>query len=336
MTVRPHGAPGVVRVSVARMRRPSLRGVGIALAIAGIFSMGVASGRLLMPIDHTAGEPIVLSPSAPGVSSAATTVPDVAGLEVADARAVWADAGLAVDQIEIGRRPHAGAEGTVVSQVPDPGSLYERGTRLFLAVSQPGVVPDLVGKTSSDAQSVMSELGASLNVTERFAPKVAPGTILSSTPAAGAPLDAVVAVVVASAGDSVYLANLDDELGDCGVEDSVTMGSSDLGPSLLCDPYDGESATARYALAGLNGVVEGTLMMVADGATATVAITADGTPMGSFAVPGDGSPVPVHVELASVSVLELQVVTAGDGSVALGELRVTGPPKAIALLAGES
>lgn len=319
----------------AHLRPPSSI-VGRVLVGVGIFTLGLAAGRLLMPIDHEASGPIVLNgPAATTNAEVASTVPDVGGLSLTDARAVWADAGLPVGTIEISRRPYAGVENIVVSQVPVPGSAYAEGDRLFLAVARQGVMPALIGATLADAQATMTDLGSSLDVRERFAPRAQPGTILSTSPAAGAPLDVMVSVTVASAGDAVYLASLPDQSGDCWSEDSWTVGATELGPSLLCDPYEGESARSRFVLAGFNGFVDGSLMMESDG-SATVTISVDGALLGTFDVPGDGSLVPVHLGMAAVSVLQIQVSTTGGGTVALGEMRVTGAPKAIAHLAEQS
>jgi beta-lactam-binding protein with PASTA domain len=145
------------------------------------------------------------------------SVPDVRGRTPAVAGLV-----LRAEGLEVAPEPHPTQEsgtspGTVVLQDPDAGADVAAGTAVQLTLATPWtiVVPELQGKTTSEAEAILAAAAAELierlgltsglpglslgAVTERADP-AAPGTILEQLPAAGerASLYAAVDVVVSA------------------------------------------------------------------------------------------------------------------------------------------
>jgi beta-lactam-binding protein with PASTA domain len=119
-------------------------------------------------------------------------VPEVEGATVAEATATLRDVGL---RVEVRRVVSTEPEGTVIVQTPASGEEVDRETVVVLDVAKSAPppppetveVPDLVGLTSSEARSRLSELG--LRWTQRpFESSRPQGTVLRQSPGAGAEL----------------------------------------------------------------------------------------------------------------------------------------------------
>nr|WP_306429033.1 Stk1 family PASTA domain-containing Ser/Thr kinase [Corynebacterium sp. 76QC2CO] len=91
-----------------------------------------------------------------------TEVPDLAGLNTADAAKALADAGLELDPVVREEASETVAEGQITQQQPSAGSQVSRGSRVVITVST-GLpterVPLLVGQTWQQAQENLASLG---------------------------------------------------------------------------------------------------------------------------------------------------------------------------------
>lgn len=124
------------------------------------------------------------------ISSAGDTqeIPDVTGKTQAEAKTMLTVAGFklglvteeASDTVE---------EGKVISQDPLPGSNAEKNTTVNIVISKGKEqvdVPNLVGKSESEARSMCSSLGLSLSVSERqHSSSVPEGQVIMQNPTSG-------------------------------------------------------------------------------------------------------------------------------------------------------
>ena len=126
------------------------------------------------------------------VSLGPCTVPDVVGMSESDAESAINSAGLSVGSIGYLYSDNVEA-GCVISQYPIPGTVVDSGTEVDLDISLgpdtggPTVeVPDVVGKTESDAKSVITS--ESLNVgtiSNDYSDTVPKGFVISQSPSGG-------------------------------------------------------------------------------------------------------------------------------------------------------
>jgi serine/threonine-protein kinase len=113
-------------------------------------------------------------------------VPDMVGLDEADARAALADAGL---ELRVrSEMPHRDApEGAVVAQSPLPGQLARPGAPVEATLSEGPrrrTVPDLRGLSGRQAQIVLERLGFSASV-DTASSDVERGRVVGTRPEAG-------------------------------------------------------------------------------------------------------------------------------------------------------
>lgn len=83
-------------------------------------------------------------------------VPDVRGRNAADATAVLTDAGFTVN---LDTAYVDGASGLVVSMTPEPGERQSHGQLITVQVSEPRVIPNVVGKTYREASAELDARG---------------------------------------------------------------------------------------------------------------------------------------------------------------------------------
>lgn len=124
------------------------------------------------------------------VRSGVTSVPDVVGVPMAEARAVLADAGLNLAESEQGRYDDAVAAGAVAQQRPRAGSLVKRRSEVDVVESlgpQKLEVPDLRGKDIQSARLTLTAAGLQPGRVRRvYASTGLPGTVVDQVPAPGA------------------------------------------------------------------------------------------------------------------------------------------------------
>jgi serine/threonine-protein kinase len=126
-------------------------------------------------------------------------VPAVRRLPEAEAKRLLEQANL---QVEIQRDYHARiAEGRVIDQNPAAGNTIEAGKVVVITVSQgkpPVSVPELVGRTETDAGDLLRAAGLGVSVVEEFSVEVARGTVIRQKPGPGKIIvkDSIVTIVV--------------------------------------------------------------------------------------------------------------------------------------------
>ncbi|TQN40697.1 serine/threonine-protein kinase [Blastococcus colisei] len=137
-----------------------------------------------------------------GISTGTIDLPDVTGRAEAEARAILTQAGFSDVQISTEQVDSAEAPGTVLSTTPGAASPAGRDTRIVLQVSGgPGdlEMPDLIGRTEAAARQALQSAGftGTITVTPVAAePADVPGTVVETTPAAGAAVPAGQAITL--------------------------------------------------------------------------------------------------------------------------------------------
>jgi beta-lactam-binding protein with PASTA domain len=127
------------------------------------------------------------------VSTGAETVavPDVVGKTAAEAEVEIQDAGL---RISTSQEPSDDVElGLVIRTDPEAGTEVELGATVAVVVSsgaEPIVVPDVTGRTESDARAELEDLGLVVEVRTESSEDVDEGLVVSTDPAAGATVEA--------------------------------------------------------------------------------------------------------------------------------------------------
>lgn len=210
----------------------------------------------------------------------ATTVaelqmPDVRGLDRATAEQVLADSGIPLDVIVTHDAPSVARQGVVVEQSPAFGASDISTVDLGLAV--PVTMPDLSGKTQDEAVEILSGFGAGVSISYAYSKDAPAGTVLTGDPAVGEPLAQTAAIVVATAGSTLPLTQLDAIAGRCGSESNVAIDGHDFATALSCAVPVGKEADTTWMLS-----------KAVDRFTATVGIADDGMP---------GSTVPYQILL---------------------------------------
>ncbi len=114
-------------------------------------------------------------------------VPNVVGMTQAAAAASLDDAGLKLGAISTVESDTAPA-GQVISQNPEAAREVKTGSAVDLVISAGAVtvaVPDVVGSSSSDAESAISAVGLVTVTTDEYSDTVAEGSVVAQVPAAG-------------------------------------------------------------------------------------------------------------------------------------------------------
>jgi len=117
-------------------------------------------------------------------------VPDVIGKTFEEAKAAMKNAGLDVGK-SVRQESTEKAPGVVLAQQPAAASRVERTTKvdLVVAVAPKIIVPQIVGKTSTDAEGALRQAGLVSGMKTTRESSEASGIVLSQRPAAGQALD---------------------------------------------------------------------------------------------------------------------------------------------------
>lgn len=139
-------------------------------------------------------------------------VPNVVGLQFADARRRLEAAGFDATEGENQTHPTA-PKGSVLGQLPGPGSLEARGTTVILDVSlgaKRGTVPDLAGLTRREAEQALAAAGFDLgDVSERIDARPR-GEVIATVPRTGMSVlqPAAVSIVLSAGPDAVTVPDM--------------------------------------------------------------------------------------------------------------------------------
>ena len=310
----------------------------IACTLAGLILGWVLRGSLFTDENVATDGPS----QSPGVEAKVTLpMPDVRGLNEADARQVLADAGFDSSIVKISNTPSVAAAGSVAAQDPVAGTMNP--TSITLSLPSPAVMPSIVGKDVSEASKTLALLGAQPTVKRIFDAKAGPGSVLSTDPAPGSPLTATPTLTVASTPASAPLSSLKGT-GSCGSVTSGSVNGTSLTTGIRCESYSKEETTfwiLGRGLSRLKGVV-GIDDSSDSSSRVKVTVTADGKPLVDQVV-SYGQSVNLDADVSGVLRLEVTVsdANAGTGSnsssnktpyLTIGNAVVLGSEEAVAAL----
>jgi serine/threonine-protein kinase len=162
--------------------------------VAGEASDTVPEGSVISQ-DPRAGASVEASASVDLVVSAGketTSVPELVGLTEEEALAAIRASGLTLETIQ---REYSSdvEEGLVISQQPETGTTVELGSSVTITVSRGTElvrVPDVVGKSSSEASAEIQGVGLAVQTSEEFSETVARGVVIRQSPQGGVSIDA--------------------------------------------------------------------------------------------------------------------------------------------------
>ncbi len=121
---------------------------------------------------------------------APVAVPDVAGMDIAQATRVIDNAGLTVERVEESFDPDTPG-GTVFATSPESTSELSRGDGVVLRVSNAIEAPDVVGMKEAEALEMLAEAGLTVSSTSTVPEEVAKtaDTVVTMSPEAGGLVD---------------------------------------------------------------------------------------------------------------------------------------------------
>jgi hypothetical protein len=301
--------------------------------------LGLLGGGILIGWAMGSDEDLVkaeAAPPTPATSASAQptgpVMPDVRGLDAADAQQVLADVGVAAQDVSLTDAPAAGESGLVIAQTPVYG--YAIDGPVTLSVSTPAVVPKFKGRPADEVLDELDELGAQVDTTSRFLPDVPVGEIASIDPPPGSPLPETVSVTISAEPDELALVEVSPVDDTCFTDqDSINGTSYD---DLLVCSTDSSAADQAWLIgragARLTGVV-GVPDSSDPSSSMTVQIIGDGQVLASFTATY-GSEQPLDVDVTGVLRLTIRYgsTTNDYGDVGLGHLTLLGDADLLAAL----
>lgn len=318
-------SPGV---QAAGPLKRSLRKAGVGavvlllLAFLGAAFVGGWTVHGLLQTYLSGEETTASSENTTAAAAVQRAMPDIRGLQVADAKQILADTGVDVAQLQLQERPWGGPAGLVITQNPVVG---EAATGpITLTVSTPAAMPDLTGRTRQEALEALRALGVEASVSEEYALAKPTGTVLRSSVKPGDPLPLDVQLVVAQAGGSVFLSSIDPVSSSCATGEYKVNGIS-YEDSLSCAAGRDKPNTYNWQVSGKAMYLEGSVG-VADsetaGARVTVTVVGDGRVLGDLPATV-GAPARLGIDITGVQRLELRVQGTAKSAV-LAEARLKG------------
>jgi serine/threonine-protein kinase len=167
-------------------------------------------------------------------------VPNVTGMTPSEAQTAITDAGLVVGDVEQQYSDEA-TPGVVMDQSPEPGVEAEKGSSVKLVVSKGKellTVPDLKGKTESEASRLAREAGFALDVPERVPSKDIPkGIVIAQSPEAGTE-QAKGTLIVLTISEGPELKQVPDILGKSKADAQAAIEAAGLAPKFTEDFSD--------------------------------------------------------------------------------------------------
>ena len=190
---------------IAPSRRGPKRSRRMLIAIlAAVIALGAAGAGVAL----TAGSGSANKSSKP--SGAVTTkkrisMPDVIGLPLAHARSQLRRAGIT--DITVVEEASSQTAGTVLSTDPSSGARVNGGVTVTVG-KKPTNMPDVTGKSLSDATTNLEGLGLTVKPIDVLDDTKADGTVLTQEPTAGSPIGREATLKVARRSVSTFLADL--------------------------------------------------------------------------------------------------------------------------------
>lgn len=182
-------------------------------------------------------------------------VPDVTGKSLSEATETLERAGFKIGKQE-STYDSSVESGKVISTNPKAGEKATKGSKVDIMISQGHekiTVPDVTGKTLSEATSTLTSAGFSVNSSEEASNNVASGLVISTDPRAGSEVQkgSIVNVKVSKGADKVSVPNITGlSLSDARAKaESVGLTISQTG-SEHSDKYDVNYVISQSPAAG--------------------------------------------------------------------------------------
>ena len=247
---------------------PDLAGQTVAQAEAALTAQGLALGKIEQAFSEDVEAGVVIDQSpAPGVELDKESkvdlvvskgvellpVPQLVGMSESDASKAAREAGFELD-VPQRKASSTVPKGDVISQAPKAGEQAARGSLVVLVVSEgPELkqVPDVVGDSSSTAQSTLTKAGFKVKQSEDYSETVKKGVVISQSPDAPAIVTAgsTISLVVSKGPERVTVpdvtgksqAEATSELENLGLKVTTNFQiSPDEGFVLTQDPLPGD------------------------------------------------------------------------------------------------
>lgn len=309
---------------------------GILVLLLGVFGAGGVAGWLVhdrIQADRAQSMPPVIE--IPMISdSISKVVPDVRGLSLNEATQALADLNITPDTITTEEVPWAGTPGLVVAQDPVVGSAFDGS--LHLSISAAATVPDLLGKTQSDAMDSLLALGVQPQIERRFDPSAKTGTVIALSQEPGAPLADDLTITVADVGSSILLSTLKNanSSGDCSNTKGSVNGTS-YDNALACASSRNSEERVTAWILGRHGsrftAVLGVLDTDPADSRVSVRVLADGVEV-QKAEATYGAPTTIDVDVSSTLRLEVAVASPTNTRAVLANALIKGTTDQIDLL----
>lgn len=195
---------------------PAVTGLNQPQAVEAIEAKGLIAQVESRPSDSGVGYVLETQPAVGSrvdaggtvtvVVSANRTVPDVTGMSLDEARQALDEQGAQNVHVRYDSSTDE-AESTVLSVSPDAGSVFTQSDEITLVVAQAPTVPDVTGKSESDAMKALGDAGLTGNVIYVRDTTSKAGVVVSTRPRAGqrAGEDGVVQLTVTNPNPTDYL-----------------------------------------------------------------------------------------------------------------------------------
>lgn len=316
----PSATPSSPRPGKARKKAPRWLSVTGAIALIGIAALliggvgGWVARNGFVASEGTPSETADVQATDGSQPDPLAPMPDVRGLTEADARQVIADAGYPADIISVVSTPSLLPVGSIAAQSPVQGTVNPK--TIVLSIPAPATMPDLVGEAMEAATESLARMGADPKIVRIYDAKATPGTVLSTEPVKGAPLNSTPIINVVAIPATAALSALPVK-GNCRATSDGSVNGVPVSTGLLCRAST-EASTSYWILGRTLARVQGTIGLEDNSdpaAKATVTITADGKTVFSkeFAY---GQSEQIDLALTNVLRLELTVTdkTGGQSS----------------------
>ncbi len=316
-----------------RRDRRSRRGVMIAI-LAAVVVLGAAGIAFALGSGSGNGSSTDKGSSAAGGSSTTTPravlLPDVEGLRLSDARSRLRQAGFT--DISVVEEPSSQTAGTVLSMDPSSGKRIGKSITITLTVAKKATsMPDVTGKSLSDATTLLEGLGLTVKTTDVLDDTKTDGTVLDQDPASGSAIGQDVTLKVARRSVSTFLADLEPVLGGPSTDPASVSGVAYAHPVGLGAASGG--ATVEYDLGRHYRRMQATIGLQDDSSSTDsvkIEIFGDGRVLFSQDMT-IGQVAPLDIDVTGVLRLRLVATTLQHtcctGSVAVfGDIRVLGAP----------
>jgi hypothetical protein len=262
-------------------------------------------------------------------------MPSLVGESLADARARLRKADIR--DVTVEQEESSEPEGTVLDQDPAAGDKVTDGVTLTVA-EEVTTLPDVVGKTLSDATNTLQSLGVDVTTTDLLDETKTDGTVVAQDPGAGGPLPDSVSLQVARQPVSIYLSDLEPVEGSASPS-TATVSGTPYPHSVVTyvDEYDDEPVDVGYDLGRHYRRLKATVGLSDDSPSESqvrIEVFGDGRSLFSQTV-GLGTAVPVDIDVTGVLRLTISATMLNteygccDASIVWGDIRVLGTPSEV-------